>query len=309
MAPRPLPQPVRAGDLPGLLADLPATLDGDADLEVGAVAALHEAGPDSLTFCSERRPKAAGRRIAACAAGLVVCTPRAKAPDGRAVLRVDDPFLWFTRALRALFPEAPSAGVHPAAHVSPDATLAQGVEVGAGAVIEAGAVVGPRTRIGAHAVVHGATTLGADCRVGAGAHLGGEGLAVAYGADDRPHSFPHLGRLFIGDDVHLGAGAVVMRGMLQDTVLEDGVRVGNRVTIGHNCTVERSAWITAGAVLAGSCSVGPRAMIGANASIRNKVRVGARAQVGMGSVATRSVPDDALVFGVPAAPLPAAFRF
>ena len=40
--------------------------------------------------------------------------------------------------------------------------------------------------------------------------------------------------MLIGDDVEIGANTCIDRGALDDTVIEDGVKLDNLIQIGHN---------------------------------------------------------------------------
>jgi UDP-3-O-[3-hydroxymyristoyl] glucosamine N-acyltransferase len=46
-----------------------------------------------------------------------------------------------------------------------------------------------------------------------------------------------LGAVRIGDDVEIGANTCIDRGALQDTVIEDGVKLDNLIQIGHNVRI------------------------------------------------------------------------
>ena len=46
-----------------------------------------------------------------------------------------------------------------------------------------------------------------------------------------------LGAVLIGDDVDVGAGTTIDRGAIEDTIVEDGVKIDNQVQIGHNCHI------------------------------------------------------------------------
>ncbi len=69
-----------------------------------------------------------------------------------------------------------------------------------------------------------------------GVVIGGDGFGLApeqrrlgQGAADR--------LVRIGDDVEIGANTTIDRGAIDDTVIEDGVKLDNQIQIGHNVRV------------------------------------------------------------------------
>ena len=78
--------------------------------------------------------------------------------------------------------------------------------------------------------------LGKGCSVHSGAVLGADGLALP---NEQGHfeSIAQLGRLRIGDNVSIGAGTMIDRGAIDDTIVGDGVKIDNLVQIGHNCKI------------------------------------------------------------------------
>ena len=73
----------------------------------------------------------------------------------------------------------------------------------------------------------------------------------------------------IGDDVEIGANTTIDRGALDDTVIEEGVKLDNQIQIGHNCRIGAHTAIAGCVGIAGSSTIGralhasaARAMIG-----------------------------------------------
>ena len=110
------------------------------------------------------------------------------------------------------------SAVHPAAHVSPTATLGKNI------VVAAGAVVSTLAKVGDSAVVNTAAVVDHECEIGEAAHLGpgcrlgarvriGAGALVGIGACVLPC-------ISVGEDAVVGAGAVVLRDVEpRDTVV------------------------------------------------------------------------------------------
>lgn len=102
--------------------------------------------------------------------------------------------------------------VHPTAHVAPTARLGVGVFVGPNAVVHTRAVVGDHAIINSGAIVEHECVVGTNTHIAPGAILGG---GVRIGA----HTLVGLGSrvlplLSIGDKCTVGAGAVVVRSVL-----------------------------------------------------------------------------------------------
>ena len=204
-------------------------------------------------------------------------------------LVVEQPYLAFAKA-SALFatPLAidsgvhPSAIVHPSASVAPTARLGAHVVIGANSVVGAGATVhanvsiSDRVTVGADVVIMSNVGVYADVSIGprsvvhSGAVIGSPGFG--YTPDQKGHLHPieQLGGVVIGADVRIGAGTTIDRGAIDDTVIEDGVKMDDQVHIGHNCRVGAHSIICGCAGMAGSTVIGKHCVIAGGVGIGGK---------------------------------------
>jgi UDP-3-O-[3-hydroxymyristoyl] glucosamine N-acyltransferase len=120
-----------------------------------------------------------------------------------------------------------------------------------------------------------------------------------FGFDEYGH-IPHIGGVFIGERVTIGAHSCVDRGTLGDTIIGNDTHIDNLVHIAHNVRIGQRCHIVAGAVIGGSAVLDDEVFVGINASIKNGVHIGAGAIIGMGAVVINDVPAGATVVGNPA---------
>jgi 2,3,4,5-tetrahydropyridine-2,6-dicarboxylate N-acetyltransferase len=104
-------------------------------------------------------------------------------------------------ALPLLNIKAVNARIEPGAIVREKCTIGEGAVIMMGAVINIGAEVGPGTMVDMNAVLGGRAKTGKNCHVGAG--------AVLAGVIEPPSQAP----VTLGDDVLIGANAVVLEGV------------------------------------------------------------------------------------------------
>ena len=301
--------------LGALAAALPATLHGNPGIRIHGVATLASAGPGTLTFLANRRYRP---QLATTAASAVVLDEEFLAECPVAALVMANPYLGFARAAAMLNPPpvAPT-GVHPRAVVDARAQVHAQAWVGPGAVIEAGAVigagvfVGPRCLvgedviIGEHSRLVANVTLCRSVRVGRrallhpGVVIGADGFGIA--SDEGTWvKVPQLGSVRIGDDVEIGANTTVDRGALDDTVIEDGVKLDNLIQVGHNVRIGAHTAIAACVAIGGSAHIGRRCTIGGAASVAGHLEIADDVHL----TATSAVPNSITRAGVYSSGMP-----
>lgn len=290
-----------------LLSDIVARLGGElsgADLAVSRVAPLERAGQGDIAFVT---PKFACQIDTSQAAALIVPPALAEQLDGRSAIVFADPYLYAAR-VAALFHPLPvaQAGVHASAVVGEGTTLAataeirEHVSIGAGAIIGegviiypgayigAGAVIGDHSIVYARAVVEHGCVIGRRCILHPGCVIGADGFGNAF-ARDHWEKIPQTGRVVVGDDVEIGANTTIDRGALDDTVIEDGVRLDNLVHIAHNCRIGKHTAMAACVGVAGSTSIGAYCLLGGAAMISGHLDIGDRIQVSGGTLVAKSI--------------------
>lgn len=294
-----------------------ARLEGDPDLEVTGIAGLEEAGEGDLSFLTNPRYRDAASRSEA--AAIVVGSEETL--DGRNVLRCDNPYLAFARAIELLAPsELQARGVHPSALVHPSVTVPtdasvgalavveEGVEIGAGVVIGAGSVVergvmlGENTRVFPRVTLHRGTRIGRRCIVQSGSVVGSDGFGYATDEEGRHHAVPQRGSVAIGDDVEIGANVTIDRGTIGDTEIGAGTKIDNLVHVAHNVRIGRDAIIVAQVGIAGSTKIGDCVVIGGQAGLAGHITIGDRVRIGGQGGVIGDLPPGTEVSGYPARP-------
>jgi UDP-3-O-[3-hydroxymyristoyl] glucosamine N-acyltransferase len=200
----------------------------------------------------------------------------------------------------------PSARIAATARVGTSVTIGARAEVGEETIVIGNAVIGPEARIGANCVIYPGvviyprTCVGDRVRVHANAVLGCDGFGYARGKNGSVKIY-HLGKVVIGNDVEIGAGTMIDRGTLKDTIIEDGVKIDNLVQIGHNGHIKAHAHLCAQVGLAGNVTVGRGVILAGKVGVADKVTIGDGAVVAAMSGVSKSVKPGELVAGQPPA--------
>jgi UDP-3-O-[3-hydroxymyristoyl] glucosamine N-acyltransferase len=277
--------PIKLGEL---AAQFDCELLGDPDITIDNVAGLQNAGPASLSFLSN--PKFREQLAETNAAAVVL---RAEDAEGSptASLVSKDPYADYARMATVIHPPPRyAAGIDASAVVAGSATVA------ATAHIAANATVGERSTIGENAYVGPGTVIGPDCDVGDDSRLianvtlvrdvklGRRSIlhpGVVIGADGFGNAMtpggwikvPQLGGVRIGDDVEIGSNTTVDCGAIEDTVIEDGVRIDNLCMIAHNVHVGAHTAMAAMTGISGSTTIGKRCLFAGQTGVVGHITI------------------------------------
>jgi UDP-3-O-[3-hydroxymyristoyl] glucosamine N-acyltransferase len=253
------------------------TLRGEPSLTVRSVATLSRADSGALSFLANSRYR---RQLESTRATAVILSAEDEAHCPVAALIDPNPYLAYARIASLLHPDMPAApGIHPSAVVAPGARVASSASIGPLAVIEEGAQIDERVRVGPGCIVQKGASVGADstlrsrvnlypgvtlgqrCLLHAGAVVGADGFGFAPN-DGTWVKVPQVGSVRIGDDVEIGANTTIDRGAIDDTVVENGVKLDNQIQVGHNVIIGAHTAIAACTGISGSTVIGQRCMIG-----------------------------------------------
>lgn len=300
---------IRLGDIVAALAgEFDARLAGDPEALIERLAPLESATSADLSFLSHPKYQARlGKSAAAC---VVVGPAAAEAAVARgSCIIVDDPYFYFARVTqfwRKRHEPASQDLIHPTAFIDPLAQLSPGVSIGPFASIGAGVVLGAGVKIGSHSVLGTDVRIGRDTRLAArvtvndccvigercivhpGAVIGADGFGFAP-HDGRWEKIEQLGGVRIGNDVEIGANTCIDRGALQDTVIEDGVKLDNLIQIGHNVRIGKHTAMAGCAGVAGSATIGAHCTVGGGAVVLGHLSLADHVHISAASVVTRSI--------------------
>jgi UDP-3-O-[3-hydroxymyristoyl] glucosamine N-acyltransferase len=236
------------------------------------------------------------------------------------ILRVKDPYLAYTRALRIFYPDPEfQAFIHPSAVIDPSAQLAPGrvavganavigrnvkiahdvtihpnvtiyddVTIGSGSVIHSGVALRERTVVGERVIIHNNSVIGCD------------GFGYAKDEERRWLKIPQAGRVVIDDDVEIGAGTTIDRASVGESRIGRGSKIDNLVQIGHSCTVGEDSLICAQVGLAGSSHIGSRVILAGQAGVAGHLTIGDDVVLTAKSATSHNIPAGKVISGIPA---------
>jgi UDP-3-O-[3-hydroxymyristoyl] glucosamine N-acyltransferase len=260
---------------------------GDAATPIRQVGSLERAAAGEITFLSNPKYQA---KLADTRASAVIVSEEAEHLTDLPRIVCEAPYLYFARVSQLFNPSITQPlGVHPSAVVSSKARIGTGVSIGAGCVIGDDVIVGDDSCLYPRVVIYPGCRLGRRVILHSGVVIGADGFGIAQDDAGRWVKIPQIGSVRLGDDVEVGANTTVDRGALDDTLIEDGVKLDNQIQIGHNVRVGEHTAMAGCVAVAGSADIGRHCTIGAAAVILGHLKLVDRVHVSAGTVISRSI--------------------
>ncbi len=275
-----------------LLGDLAekigAECHGDTDCRISRVATLENAGKGDLAFLSNSRYR---KYLKQTSASAVILSAEDEAACPAASLIHENPYLAFANAATLLYPAKKyNPGIASTAVIGGDVEIAGSASIGEFVVIGTGSKVGNNTVIEAGSVIGEHVQIGCDCHIYAnvslrdhiqvgnevilhpGVVIGADGFGIANNNGEWV-KIPQVGSVRIGDRVEIGANSTIDRGAIDDTVIADGVKIDNLVQVGHNVHIGENTAIAGCVGISGSTHIGKRCMIGGATGIGGHLHI------------------------------------
>jgi UDP-3-O-[3-hydroxymyristoyl] glucosamine N-acyltransferase len=296
-----------------IVKHLGGELIGNPGVRIAQVAALDSAGSTDITFLAQPRflSKLHGTK-----AGAVILSDAAR--DATSLPRIisANAYVYYAKVAALLNPDKAAArGIHKSAVVAKSARVAKsasiaahvvigrGAKIGEGAVIGAGCFIGDGALVGAKTRFHPRVTVYHDCRIGtrcivhSGAVIGSDGFGNAK-EESRWKKIPQIGRVLVGDDVEIGANTTIDRGALDDTVIENGVKLDNQIQIAHNVHIGANTAIAACTGIAGSARIGSNCTLGGASMIYGHITIADNVNISAGTLIMKSLDRPGTYTGV-----------
>ncbi|MFA6383818.1 MAG: UDP-3-O-(3-hydroxymyristoyl)glucosamine N-acyltransferase [Candidatus Omnitrophota bacterium] len=296
-------------------------ITGDENAVIKGVAGIEDAHDGDITFLANPKYAPFLSRTRATAVLIGRDTP-VEGKVNPALIRVDNPSLAFTSIVAFVLPQdvRHPSGVHPAAVVAKGARLGKNAGVGACAVIEEGVSIGdntviyPNCSIGRNTVIGDNTILysnvsvreniriGDNVIVHAGSVIGSDGFGFVT-AGGKHHKIPQVGTVIIEDDVEVGANCTIDRARFDKTVIGQGTKLDNMVHIAHNVIIGKNCLIVAQVGISGSTTIGENVILAGQVGVVGHVTIGNNSVVMAKSGISKNVPENSVLYGVPAQPV------
>jgi UDP-3-O-[3-hydroxymyristoyl] glucosamine N-acyltransferase len=232
-------------------------------------------------------------------ASFIIINTEVEVPEGKALLVVNQPFEAYLTIVRHFRPFQPAtqlvsetASIGPGTYIAPNAYIGHHVTIGENCRIHPNVTILDYTVIGNNVVVQAGTVIGSD--------------AFYYNTKkDRPVWYRRMescGRVLVGDDVEIGAGCTIDRGVTHDTIIGRGTKMDNMIHIGHDTVVGENCLMAAQVGIAGAAEIGNGVVLWGQVGVSKTLVIGDNAVVNAQSGVPYSLEGNKVYFGSPAIP-------
>ena len=292
------------------LSEIASTLGGhvigDGATLIKRVASLSNAEVGDLCFINDSKYQ---KKLHNCNASAFILRECDAKLTSAACIVVDNPYAYFAKVTALLNPlpvlslSVSNDAVVDVSAIIPstcsiaakvvigaNVILGENVYIGAGCVIENNVRIGDNTKLDPNVTIMHHCEIGINCHLFPGVVIGADGFGYTEDAS-RWAKIPQVGRVIIHDNVDVGANTTIDRGALDDTVIEEGVKLDNLIQIGHNCVIGAHSVIAGCVGIAGSAKIGRHCKIGGAAMILGHLEIANHVIISPGTMITRSLKN------------------
>ena len=114
------------------------------------------------------------------------------------------------------------------------------------------------------------------------------------------YHLPHVGSVLIGDNVWIGSNTTIEKSHIDQTIIEDHVKIDDLVQISHNTIIKEFTQISSSCMIAGKAKIGKNCWISPNSVIDVGCKIGDNCIVGTSSLVRKNFPNNCVIIGCPA---------
>ncbi|MBM3441359.1 MAG: UDP-3-O-(3-hydroxymyristoyl)glucosamine N-acyltransferase [Bacteroidetes bacterium] len=285
------PEPVSIAEVAAWIG---ARVVGDPLSMASGINEIHRVGAGDLVFVDH--PKYYDKCIRSAASHIII-DQEVTIPAGKTLLVVERPFDAFLAIVRRYRPFRPAteiisstAVIGNRTHVAPGVFLGHDVVLGEDCVIHPNVTICDGCVIGDRVVVQPGTVIGSE-------------PFYYQSRKDRASWYVRMescGRVVVEDDVEIGAGCTIDRGVTHDTRIGRGTKLDNMVHIGHDTVIGCNCLLAAQVAIAGATEIGDGVILWGQVGVSKTLRIGDGAVVLAQSGVAASLEGGATYFGSPA---------
>jgi len=272
---------------------------GDASLFALGINEIHKVRPGDITFVDVEKYYAKSLNSAAT---IIIINKEVPCPDGKVLLITDDPFavynqmVWEQRPMKYLTSDrGENLKIGDNTHIDYGAVIGHDVTIGNDCYIQSGAFIGDGTIIGDRVNIQAGALIGTD---------------AFYFKKINGHykKWRSGGRVIIENDVEIGAGCTINRGVSGETIIGEGTKMDCQVHIGHGVVIGKHCLIIAQTGIAGKSSIGDYSTIYGQVGIAQNVHIGAKSVILGKSGVSKDLEGGKTYYGTPAGDAKEKFR-
>ncbi len=248
-----------------------AKISGNEKGNATGINELHKVEPGDLVFVDH--PKYYDKCINS-NASFIIINKETEVPEGKALLIVENPFEAYCKIVNHFRPFTPatksisdSAMIGEGTVVFPNAFIGNNVVIGKNCIIHPQVSILDHTIIGNNVIIQAGTVIGSD--------------AFYYNTKkDRElwyKKMPSCGRVVIEDDVEIGSGCTIDRGVSHDTRIGKGTKMDNLIHIGHDTIIGKNCLFAANVVIAGVVTIEDGVTLWGQVIVNKTLTIGANA--------------------------------
>ena len=271
-----------------------AKIEGNTNGTCLGINEIHKVEEGDLVFVDH--PKYYKKCIES-AATFIIINKSTACPPNKALLIVDEPFEAYQKIVTHFRPfQQQTSLIHASANIGEGTMIAPNVFIGEEVSIGKNCIIHPNVTIQSHCII------GNDVVIQAGTTIGSD--AFYYNSKkDRSVWYKKMkscGRVILKDQVEIGAGCTIDRGVTHDTIIGEGTKMDNMVHIGHDVVVGKNCLFAAQVGIAGATIIEDGVVLWGQVGVNKTITIGANAIVMGQSGVVSSLEGGKVYFGYPA---------
>lgn len=270
-----------------------AKLAGDETQLVSGLNEIHKVQAGDISFVDFEKYY---NKCLNSAATIILINKEVACPPGKTLLVLDDPFSAYVKLVRHFRPFEPATKM-----------ISDSAVIGEGSLLQPGVFVGNHVRIGKNCLIHPNVTIYDHTEIGdnviihAGTVLGADAFYFKR-RKEREVQYDKLvscGRVIIEDDVEIGAGCTIDKGVSGDTIIGQGTKMDNHIHIGHGAVVGKNCLFAAQVGIGGKAVIEDEVILWGQVGVSKDLTIGKGAVVYAQSGVPSSIPGAKVYFGSP----------